>query len=278
MEKKLRYLVPWDFTNEAENALRYAIRVSSETKADVIIELIHVLITSGPLAKNRLSDEEAQEKINDDGERIKQQYGVDVKTTLLHGKLFDVIGEYAAEIEASFVFMGTHGIKGMQKLTGSWALKIIAGADAPFIVVQNQPQSDRVFKNIVVPLGFRDEDKEKIQRTVKIARLFGSKIHLITPNTFDSGVQKKINFNLTFSKQRFEEQSIPFEIHSATKGRSFPEDIVSLALEVESDLILIMTTPNIDFTDYVFGVQEQYIIANSAKIAVMCINPGALHI
>jgi hypothetical protein len=34
-----------------------------------------------------------------------------------------------------------------------------------------------------------------------------------------------------------------------------------------------MTTKNIGFADYVMGADEQYIISNSAKIPVMCINP-----
>lgn len=278
MENSLRYLVPWDFTPVAENALKHAIKISAVSQQPVQIELVHVLITSGALAKNRMSEDEAKGKLDEDCARINQQYGVAVKSVILEGKLFDVVSEYASETEASLVFMGTHGIKGVQKLTGSWALKIIAGSDVPFIVVQDEPKTEKVFQNIVMPLSFRDEDKEKIRHTIKFARQFGAKVNVITPNTFDSGLQKKIALNLTFAKHRFEEAGTEFEIHSASKGKSFQEEIVSLAVDIESDLILIMTTPNLDFTDYVFGAQEQYIIANNAKIAVMCINPGAVQI
>ena len=34
-----------------------------------------------------------------------------------------------------------------------------------------------------------------------------------------------------------------------------------------------MTTKNIRFQDYVLGASEQQIIANEAKIPVMCVNP-----
>lgn len=276
MEKKLRYLVPWDFTPIAENALKYALKVSADSNQEVQIELVHVLITSGALAKNRVPDDEAKAKLATDVARIKTQYSVEVKSEVLSGKLFNVISEYASESEANLVFMGTHGIKGVQKLTGSWALKIIAGSDVPFIVVQDEPKTEKVFQNLVMPLSFRDEHKEKVQHAIKFARQFNSKIHIITPNSFDSGVLKKINFNLTFAKHRFEESGIPYEVHAASKGKSFQEEIISLASDIESDLILIMTTPNLDFTDYVFGAQEQYIIANKEKIAVMCITPGAV--
>ena len=278
MEKSIRYLIPWDFTPVAENALKYAIKIASASQQDVQIELVHVLITSGALSKNRLSDDEVKQKLDDDVARIKSQYGVNVVTEILTGKLFDAISTYASESEATLVFMGTHGIKGVQKLTGSWALKIIAGSDVPFIVVQDEPSTEKVFQNVVMPLSFRDEHKEKVLHTIKFARQFGSKINIITPNTSDSGVQKKINLNLTFAKHRFEEAMIPFEVHSASKGRPFHEEVVSLAADIEADLIIIITTPNLDFTDFVFGAQEQYIIANDQKIAVMCINPGAVQL
>ena len=42
---------------------------------------------------------------------------------------------------------------------------------------------------------------------------------------------------------------------------------------MDADAILLMTTRDIGFTDYVLGPQEQYIIANNERIPVICINP-----
>jgi hypothetical protein len=36
-----------------------------------------------------------------------------------------------------------------------------------------------------------------------------------------------------------------------------------------------VTTKNITFADYIIGASEQYIIANSSKIPVCCVNPRA---
>ena len=41
----------------------------------------------------------------------------------------------------------------------------------------------------------------------------------------------------------------------------------------QPDLIMILTTKNINIQDYVLGADEQKIIANPFKIPVMCINP-----
>ncbi len=275
--KPIKYLIPWDFTPVPEFALKYAVKFCKVSESSSLVELVHVVQAGGMFSKSKISEEEAREKFKIDQQRIKEKYSIEVKTTLLEGNLFDTISEYASEIQPIMVIMGTHGIKGVQKLTGSWALKVIAGSEIPFLVVQDEPINDRVFEHIVMPIDFRDEEKEKIHWAIKIASQYGSKIHIIIPNAFDSGVQKKINYNLAFAKKHMEGYNIDSEIHNAAKGKSFQEEIVNLAVDIEADLILIMTTPNLDFTDYVFGAQEQYIIANNSKIPVMCVNPGTIN-
>lgn len=277
-EKQNRYLIPWDFTPVAENALKYAIKLAKLAKEPVQIELVHVLQSRGLFSKGKLSELDASDKMAEDQKRIKNEYDVEVKTHILEGSIFDTISEFASESNAEMVIMGTHGIKGVQKLTGSWALKVIAGSEVPFLVVQDEPIPGKNFSHIVMPLEFRDEEKEKIQWGIRFALQFGSKIHVIFPNAFDSGVQKKINNNLAFAKMHIESHGLDWEIHNAAKGKSFQEEIVNLAIDIEAELILIMTTPNIDLSDYVFGAQEQYVIANNAKIPVLCINPGTLNI
>ncbi len=123
-----------------------------------------------------------------------------------------------------------------------------------------------------MPLDFSFDEKEKLTWAIKVSIQYKSQIHIILPNAFDSGVQKKVNYNLAFAKKHLESYNIPYEIHSAGKGSKFQEEIVKLALDIEADLILIMTSGSLDFTDYVFGAQEQYVIANESKIPVMCIN------
>lgn len=273
-----KFLIPWDFTSVAENALKYAVKLCNAGEGGgSLVELVHVVQSGGLFSKSKISETDAHGKLKNDQQRIMQQYGLEVKTTLMEGNLFDTISEYASEVQASMVIMGTHGIKGVQKLTGSWALKVIAGSEVPFLVVQDAPQHEKAFDHIVMSIDFRDEEKEKIHWAIKVATQYGSKIHIITPNAFDSGVQKKINYNLAFAKKHLEGFGVESEIHNAAKGKSFQEEIVNLAVDIEADLILIMTTPNLDFTDYVFGAQEQYIIANSSKIPVMCVNPGTVN-
>ena len=267
----LRLLIPWDFTPVAENALKYAVKIGS-LAASSQIELIYVIESGGLFTKGKLSEKEATENLKTDYSRIKESYGIEVKTTVMEGNIFNTISEHAADINADLVIMGTHGIKGVQKLTGSWALKVIAGSSVPFLVVQDSPRENRVFQHVVMPLDFSFDEKSKLNWAIKVSVQYKSQIHIIIPDAFDAGVQKKVNYNLAFAKKHLESYNIPYEIHNAGKGSKFQEEIIKLAQDIEADLILIMTSGSLDFTDYVFGAQEQYVIANEVKIPVMCNN------
>ena len=70
------------------------------------------------------------------------------------------------------------------------------------------------------------------------------------------------------------QNNIEYEIHEVTRG-NFAQQTIDFAQKINADLILIVTTKNITVADYVLGASEQYIIANSSKIPVCCVNPKA---
>jgi len=268
-----KLIVPWDFTEVSENALLYALKIGSFTDK-FSIDLINVVETGGMFSKGKLTEKEATEKLKEDVVRIKATYNVDVRPVVHEGSIFHTIRGYAFDIEADTVIMGTHGIKGVQKLTGSKALKVIAGSNVPFLVIQDAPKAERIFENIILPLDYRLNEKERLRWAIRTSHQFNSKVHIILPHANDAGILKKINYNLAFAKKHLEANDIVTEVHNANKNANFSDEIIKLAVDLEADLILIMTTPNLDFTDYMFGAQEQYVIANHEKIPVLCVNPA----
>ena len=190
------------------------------------------------------------------------------------GSIFTAIAEFANDKDASLVVMGTHGMKGMQKLTGSWALKVIVKSKVPFIVVQDPPADQERYHNIVFPVDFRGENKEKIKMAIFMGKYFDSKIHMLVTETTDKNLLKKTNINLNFAIKYLIQNNIEYEIHEIPKG-NFAQQTIDFAQKINADLILIVTTKNITFADYVVGASEQYIIANSSKIPVCCVNPKA---
>ena len=95
-------------------------------------------------------------------------------------------------------------------------------------------------------------------------------------NYSDELLRRKSKSNFIFAKNYLIENAIDFEIHTLPGKKGFSEETIDFSKEKEGDLILIMTTKDLSFSDYVLGADEQKIIANEAKIPVMCVNPRKL--
>ncbi|NSW45231.1 MAG: universal stress protein [Bacteroidales bacterium] len=265
MEKnKKTVLVPCDFTEVAINALHHAAILAKKINARLV-------------AFNVVKKEK---EIVDTIEQLKQfvvkanlPKDLELEYAAKEGNIYDTIKEKAEEIGAIFIVMGTHGISGMQKLIGSKALKVIANSVIPFIVVQDKPIPDHYFSKIVIPVDFTVENKEKLKWAHYISVYFNSTMILYVVNITDEVLLKKVKANLLFAKKYFEEREINYEIHIAGSDKKFEDSIIEFSDKIKANGLLIMTTKDPQFTDYIFGAEEQQIIANNAKIPVICINP-----
>ncbi len=265
-EHKSLVVVPWDFTPVASNALAHAVKISRMIVSD--ITLLHI-IDAGISAKGAAEKRAHLQRVCDENSK---KYNIPLSWNISKGSIFHAIADFANEKEASLVVMGTHGMKGMQKLTGSWALKVIVKSKIPFIVVQDPPSDQEKYHSIVFPVDFRSENKEKMKMAIFMGKYFDSKIHIYVAVTNDKGLSKKTRINLNFAVKYFIQNNIEYEIHEVPK-RNFAQQTLDFAHKISADLILIVTTKNITFADYVLGASEQYIIANSQKIPVCCVNP-----
>ena len=256
-------LVPYDFTEKAEYALQHAIKISTHLKNR--IQLIHIVKSNDQI-------EEAQTQLKEEIKKLTEEYKIDLDPIVLAGNLFKEVSNYASNNNVSIVVMGTHGIRGMQKVTGSWALKVIVGSKTPFIVIQDPPSKKEIFKDVVFPLDFKKEGKEKVNWALFLAKYFDVKIHIIAPNLKDSSLQKKLRININFAEKIFENHGVNYDIHTTEETR-IGEQTINYAKKIDADIVLIMTTKGIGFTDYMLGAKEQYIIANNVRLPVMCVNP-----
>jgi nucleotide-binding universal stress UspA family protein len=259
-------VVPWDFTQVAENALAHAVKISRMVGNEVC--LLHIVSTgmSVPeLGQKRVLLQHVTD-VNS------KKYNMVISSYIVKGTIFKSIAKFANEKDASLVVMGTHGMLGMQKLTGSWALKVIVKSKVPFIVVQDPPTDQERYHNIVFTIDFRSENKEKIKMAIFMGKYFDSKVHFLITKTTDKYLLKKTNVNINFAIRYLMQNNIEYELHEVERG-NFAQQTIDFAQKINADLILIVTTKNISFADYVIGASEQFIIANSSKIPVCCVNP-----
>ena len=266
MSEKKSILVTWDFTQISEYAFSYALKIAKTVENDIL--LVNVV-----KPKKREMLEEAEDRLRKEATRLSEEHNFPINILVLEGELFTAISDYVNKKTVNLVVMGTHGIKGLQKYFGSYALRVMVGSEVPFIVVQGKLESFDNLKNIVFPVDYKAENKEKLQWAIYLAKYFNSRILLYKMPLKDKSLLKKINTNLNFAIRFLIQNNIEYEIHTATRKGNFGRQILAFANEAKSDLIIITTTKHITFLDYLFAAPEQYIIANASGIPVMCINP-----
>lgn len=264
MEYNDLILVTWDFTDKSYIALEHAINIAKNIRHDIAI--IHVVKKESEVSL-------AKKQIADAVKKYFENISVKPQIFVKEGTIFTTIAEMAEEIKARMVVMPTHGIKGMQKLLGSWALKVIAGSKAPFIVVQDKPKTEDIFRNILLPVSFKKENKESINWATFFSKNFGTKFHILYAKYNDTNFIKGVESNLIFINKYFSQKNIRHESISASGTKEFHQEVIEHAAKINADSIMVMTTRDIGIADYMLGAQEQYIIANQEKIPVICINP-----
>lgn len=263
-----KILVPTDFTKVADCAINHAMTLAARIGAEV--RLLHVVAKQTDV-------EDARKKLALESERAKKiNPSVNVEGLVRIGSIYDDIGDTASEIGAVLIIMGTHGLRGMQFITGSRALKVITNSTVPFIVVQERNIKSEGYRDIVVPLDLEKETRQKLTLVADMAKYFKSRVHLITPNEDDEFLHNQLQRNIQFAKQYLHERSIEHDAVIAKEDSDdFVKAVIKHAVKVDADLIAIMNLAQ----ENIFGVlgvpNEQEIITNEPMIPVMCMNPVA---
>ncbi len=265
MEKgKETILVPHDFTIVGDYALENALVISQTMENRLII--VHIV-------KKKSEIEAAETKCKEIADAFFKEHFVKPGFLVREGSIFRDIAEIATEVNSNLVVMGTHGLKGVQKLTGSHALKVIVNSVVPFIIVQEPPRTKK-FEKVVFPIDFRSENKEKNTWVSYLAKYYQTKFYFLKQDVKDKSFRTKVQANTIFARKYFDLKNIDYEIHTAPGKKNFAKETIDFAKQVDADLILIMTTRDISLADFALGANEQQTIANEEKIPVMCVNPN----
>lgn len=256
-------IVPWDFTLVAEYALQHAVKFATTIEAKIV--LLHIV-------KKDEDIPEIKDQLLSVAKESAKSFKIETEAIVMVGTIFSTITQMAMELKAEMVVMGTHGIKGMQKYLGSWAIKVISNTYIPFVVVQDSPR-ENIFNEILFPISFRKEAKEMLTWIVHFSKFFDVKVRMFAARYSDRKLKKSVSSNILFAKNIFEKKRIAFELEWAASKREFPKQVVDFGKKIDADMIMLMITRDLTLADYIIGTTEQYIIANSDKLPVMCINP-----
>jgi nucleotide-binding universal stress UspA family protein len=260
------FLVPTDFTSVADCALNHALSVAKTVNGEVT--LLHVI------GKDK-ERSQAQAKVDAMAAEASAKSGIQVKGLVKEGNIFDDIGGVAETLGARIIFMGTHGVKGMQHILGSYAVKVITNSNVPFIVVQERGIRNG-YKNIVLPMDLSKESKHKLDLTIKMAKYFGSKVHIFSQVETDEFIRKAIERNTAYARNEMKKHNIDHDLHTAAEKGNFVKQMVQFAASVDADLIAVVNSQERGVHELLSGTSERETITNEAQIPVMIVNPLGL--
>ncbi len=259
-------LVPTDFSEVCENAMHQAAEAARFFKYE--LHLLHVIDknTNAYLKEEGLGIDSIYTRLQEIAVNLTAEYSINVKIKAEDGDIFTTINSVGQHIGAKLVYLGTHGKVGMQKLTGSFALKVITESHAPVIVVQKR-KFNKGFQNILLPITSDAGPWEKTIWASFMAKQLNAKVHLMS---IPGKAIEKTTQTLT---KYFEEHKVEYTSTTIEKSANFSQQVIDHATSNNYDLIMIMTNPDTSWTKYLLGSYDEDIIFNGSQIPVMCINP-----
>ncbi|HRZ75835.1 MAG TPA: universal stress protein, partial [Bacteroidales bacterium] len=183
------------------------------------------------------------------------------------GSIFTTIAEVAGDIGASLIYLGTHGKSGIQKLTGSFAIKVVTSSEVPVVVVQKRPFQNG-YKDIVLPITSEAGPLEKTRWAAFMAKTFGARVHI-----FQIDESPEIMETVKSLEDFLKKEDVVSRTVVAGRSAGFSRQVLDYATSNNADLILIMTSPDKNWTSFLLGTYDEEVIFNTSQIPVMCINP-----
>jgi len=260
------FLVPTDFSEVCTNAAFRAASLAKDYNYKIV--LLHVIDknTLGELKKEGKGLEWVDKRLREFADILVKENVIQVETIAREGDIFNTIAEVAQDIKASLIFLGTHGKVGMQKITGSFALRVVTSSEIPTIVIQKRPFGHGLGK-IVMPITSDSGPWAKTKWAAAIAKEFNSTIEIIhLPGD-------EMDDIITMITNHFHVNSVNFKIKIGDKSGNFTKQVLDYATAENADLILIMTNPDKGLKTFLLGSYDEEIIFNPSQIPVMCVNP-----
>lgn len=241
-----KILVPTDFSEQAENALKVAAMLAK--KHDAEIYLLHMMEIPmqqiDPINAHsdvpealffmRLAHKKFEDLMNSDYLK-----GITVHETVKADITFNDIKDACKEYGVDLIVMGSHGASGLKEMfIGSNAEKVVRTSDVPVLVIKNEHKTFEV-SDFVFASDFKNDNKETYKQAVKFAKSFDAKIHLLmvnTSNNFITTLDANTRVNDFISGQAFDNYTIT--VHNDT---SVEQGILNFSKDIDADLIGIST-------------------------------------
>jgi nucleotide-binding universal stress UspA family protein len=189
-----RILVPTDFSDHAENALKAAAIIAKKNKCEIF--LLHLLELPNNMNDSITGANSTPEvmlfikKANETLQKIKEQpylKGIPIYASVQFERAFSGVLSFTKKNKIDLIIMGSHGTSGIEEiLIGSNTEKVVRLSEIPVLVLKKDV-GELKFKNFVFASDFSKEAKKPFKKMIEFVKIFDANIFLVmicTPNSF----------------------------------------------------------------------------------------------
>lgn len=265
-----RILVPTDFSEHAEDALKVAAQIAQKNDSEIIIlhmlELPHqtndAVLGGASIPETMLFMKKANEMLDEVSSRPYLD-GIQITEIVKMDRPIHGISQVSKDYDIDLIVMGSHGSSGIQELLiGSNTEKVVRNSEIPVLVIKKDVSNFNA-ANIVFASDFTEETKKPFEKLLNFTNFFESKIHLVTictPNSFKPThvIEKAMNkfvteFNLTnYSTHIYNDTNIE-------KG------ILNFSNSINADIIGMCTHGRTGFAHFFNGSISEGLVNHAVK-------------
>ncbi|MBV1924071.1 MAG: universal stress protein [Flavobacteriaceae bacterium] len=183
-----KILVPVDFSEYSEYALKVAANLAKQHNAEIIA--LHMMgISDAVLSKNqskqmlegiyfmKLAEKRFAEFLDKDYLK-----GINVTDTVYNYKNFSELNAVALENEADIIIMGSHGSSGLSEVfVGSNTEKVVRNSDIPVLVVKHEMDEFKI-NNAVLACEFASENVKAYHKAMNFFKALDAEVKLLYVN------------------------------------------------------------------------------------------------
>jgi nucleotide-binding universal stress UspA family protein len=268
-------LVPTDFSDVANNALHFALKLAAKMNANVhVLHVTHIPVidASFPADVYQTFMTEIDEISKTNMDKVETDYlaksGVKYTTHIVMGFVNDEIYSFTEKSPVDLIIMGTQGASGIQEiLLGSNAASVVAKSIVPVLVIPPSATYHDL-KHIVYSSDFNEPEFPSVSRLIYFAELFNAKVSVLhVKSDYDRFFDSANNF---FTKNK---DHISYEKWTVVK---LPEgDVIEKINEFtdknQADM-LVMAKHNRSFFDRLFHRSLSKQMAYHTKIPLLVLN------
>lgn len=187
------------------------------------------------------------------------------------GRELELVGDSPADVEllenadTALVFILCNG----QRKVLRQYLQHSRGLRMPYVILTPRMQWPDTFSQVLLPIGFLEEEVGKAQYAAAFGRFCSSSVCVLKPHDYGTRAQKNIDKSIAL----FDKFQLSYTIVEGKKDSfKIEEEAVRRSGELNSDVLIISSSRDYGLDDILFGPKEQHVIEKST-IPVVLVNP-----